>query len=144
MELLLLSNSTLPGKAWLEHALPLIAGQVKGRRKAVFIPFAGVTQSWDDYTAKVAAVMAAMAVSVTGIHSVDDPIAAIESTEMVIVGGGNTFQLLKECRSRGLLAADCRCRQTRGAVYRLECRFKPCLPDHSHHQRYADCRSAGI
>jgi peptidase E len=29
MELLLLSNSTLPGKAWLEHALPLIAGQVK-------------------------------------------------------------------------------------------------------------------
>ncbi|HAN4370955.1 TPA: dipeptidase PepE, partial [Escherichia coli] len=25
MELLLLSNSTLPGKAWLEHALPLIA-----------------------------------------------------------------------------------------------------------------------
>ncbi|PLK46816.1 dipeptidase PepE, partial [Klebsiella pneumoniae] len=26
MELLLLSNSTLPGKAWLEHALPLIAG----------------------------------------------------------------------------------------------------------------------
>ncbi|EFB4440268.1 TPA: dipeptidase PepE, partial [Escherichia coli] len=23
MELLLLSNSTLPGKAWLEHALPL-------------------------------------------------------------------------------------------------------------------------
>ena len=24
MELLLLSNSTLPGKAWLEHALPLI------------------------------------------------------------------------------------------------------------------------
>ncbi len=45
MELLLLSNSTLPGKARLEHALPLIAGQVKGRRKAVFIPFAGVTQS---------------------------------------------------------------------------------------------------
>ncbi len=36
MELLLLSNSTLPGKARLEHALPLIAGQVKGRRKAVY------------------------------------------------------------------------------------------------------------
>ncbi|HCK9012857.1 TPA: dipeptidase PepE, partial [Salmonella enterica subsp. enterica serovar Typhi] len=28
MELLLLSNSTLPGKAWLEHALPLIANQL--------------------------------------------------------------------------------------------------------------------
>ena len=48
MELLLLSNSTLPGKAWLEHALPLIAEQLQGRRSAVFIPFAGVTQTWDD------------------------------------------------------------------------------------------------
>ena len=55
MELLLLSNSTLPGKAWLEHALPLIAEQLQGRRSAVFIPFAGVTQTWDDYTAKTAA-----------------------------------------------------------------------------------------
>lgn len=50
MELLLLSNSTLPGKAWLEHALPLIAEQLQGRRSAVFIPFAGVTQTWDDYS----------------------------------------------------------------------------------------------
>lgn len=103
MELLLLSNSTLPGKAWLEHALPTIAGQLNGRRSAVFIPFAGVTQTWDDYTAKTAAVFGPMGVAVTGIHSVADPVSAIENTEIVIVGGGNTFQLLKECRERGLL-----------------------------------------
>ena len=101
MELLLLSNSTLPGKAWLEHALPLIAEQLQGRRSAVFIPFAGVTQTWDDYTAKTAAVLAPLGVSVTGIHSVVDPVAAIENAEIVIVGGGNTFQLLKQCRERG-------------------------------------------
>ncbi len=88
MELLLLSNSTLPGKAWMEHALPLIAGQVKGRRSAVFIPFAGVTQSWDDYTAKAAAVMAPMGVSVTGIHSVADPIAAIETPRWLSSAAG--------------------------------------------------------
>ncbi|MEM0757282.1 dipeptidase PepE, partial [Escherichia coli] len=35
MELLLLSNSTLPGKAWLEHALPQIVEQLKGGRSAV-------------------------------------------------------------------------------------------------------------
>ena len=104
MELLLLSNSTLPGKAWLEHALPTIAGQLNGRRSAVFIPFAGVTQTWDDYTAKTAAVFSPMGVTVTGIHSVADPVSAIENAEIVIVGGGNTFQLLKECRDRGLLA----------------------------------------
>ncbi|WP_411195326.1 dipeptidase PepE [Raoultella planticola] len=104
MELLLLSNSSLPGKAWLEHALPLIAGQLNGRRSAVFIPFAGVTQTWDDYTAKAAGVLAPLGVSVTGIHRVADPVAAIAAAEVVIVGGGNTFQLLKECRGLGLLA----------------------------------------
>lgn len=45
-----------------------------------------------------------MGVNVTGIHTVADPIAAIENAELVIVGGGNTFQLLKESRERGLLA----------------------------------------
>ena len=99
MELLLLSNSTLPGKAWMEHAMPLIASQLNGRRSAVFIPFAGVTQTWDEYTAKTAAVFAPLGVTVTGIHTVADPIAAIENA-----GGGNTFQLLKESRERGLLA----------------------------------------
>lgn len=116
MELLLLSNSSLPGKAWLEHALPLIAGQLNGRRSAVFIPFAGVTQTWDDYTAKAAAVLAPLGISVTGIHSVADPVAAIAAAEVVIVGGGNTFQLLKECRGRGLLAPIVDVVQ-RGALY---------------------------
>ncbi|OKT20839.1 dipeptidase E [Escherichia coli] len=82
----------------------LIAEQLQGRRSAVFIPFAGVTQTWDDYTEKTAAVLAPLGVSVTGIHSVVDPVAAIENAEIVIVGGGNTFQLLKQCRERGLLA----------------------------------------
>lgn len=103
MELLLLSNSTLPGKGWMEHALPMIADQLAGRRTAVFIPFAGVTQTWDDYTAKTAALFAPMGVSVTGIHRAADPVVTIQNAEVVIVGGGNTFQLLKECRTRGLL-----------------------------------------
>lgn len=116
MELLLLSNSSLPGKAWLEHALPVISGQLNGRRSAVFIPFAGVTQTWDDYTAKTAAVLAPLGVKVTGIHSVADPVTAINAAELVIVGGGNTFQLLKECRERGLLAPIVDV-VTRGALY---------------------------
>src|SRR5699024_12106321 len=110
MELLLLSNSTLPGKAWLEHALPLIAEQLQGRRSAVFIPFAGVTQTWDDYTAKTAAVLAPLGVSVTGIHSVVDPVAAIENAEIVIVGGGNTFQRSEEHTSELQSRFDIVCR----------------------------------
>ncbi|MCQ4942446.1 Type 1 glutamine amidotransferase-like domain-containing protein, partial [Escherichia coli] len=77
----------MPGKAWLEHALQLISEQLQGRRSAVFIPFAGVPQTWDDYTAKTAAVLDPLAVSVTGIHSVVDPDPEIENAEIVIVGG---------------------------------------------------------
>lgn len=111
----LLSNSTLPGKAWLEHALPLIANQLNGRRSAVFIPFAGVTQTWDEYTDKTAEVLAPLGVNVTGF--IVSPIRLRRlKAEIIIVGGGNTFQLLKESRERGLLApmAD---RVKRGALY---------------------------
>lgn len=70
----------------------------------MFIPFAGVTQTWDEYTDKTAEVLAPLGINVTGIHRVADPLAAIEKAEIIIVGGGNTFQLLKESRERGLLA----------------------------------------
>ncbi|XNN29023.1 dipeptidase PepE [Escherichia coli] len=83
MELLLLSNSTLPGKAWLEHALPLIAEQLQGRRSACVYPFAGVTHTWDNYTAKPAAV-SLRGCFCTGIHSVVDPVAAIENAEIIL------------------------------------------------------------
>lgn len=104
MELLLLSNSTLPGKARLEHALPLIAEQLQGRRSAVFIPFAGVTQTGMITQRKRLRFSLRWVFLSAGIHSVVDPVAAIENAEIVIVGGGNTFQLLKQCRERGLLA----------------------------------------
>lgn len=82
MELLLLSNSTLPGKAWLEHALPLIAEQLQGRRSAVFIPFAGVTQTWDDYTAKTAAVLASLGVSVTVFIALSIPLPRLKMRKL--------------------------------------------------------------
>ncbi|XNM66558.1 dipeptidase PepE [Escherichia coli] len=87
-----------------------------------------MTQTRDDYTAKTAAVFSPMGVTVTGIHSVADPASAIENAEIIIVGGGNTFQLLKECRERGLLAPISRCGEARSAVYRLERGANPACP----------------
>ncbi|MEO3740954.1 dipeptidase E [Kosakonia oryzendophytica] len=103
MDLLLLSNSVLPGSGYLEYALPLLKTQFGGRRKVVFIPFAGVTQSWDAYTDKVRLALAELDLSITGVHTVDDAPAAIAAADVVMVGGGNTFHLLKQCRERGLL-----------------------------------------
>lgn len=103
MELLLLSNSVLPGSGYLEFAVPVLQKQLAGRRKVLFVPFAGVTQSWDAYSDKVRMALASLNLEISAIHEVADPQAALAEAEIVMVGGGNTFNLLKECRARGLL-----------------------------------------
>lgn len=116
MQLLLLSNSTCPGKRYLEHAIGPIGDLLQGRRRALFIPFAGVIVDWDDYTDKVSQALEPLAVEVTGIHRTSDAGTAVANAEAIIIGGGNTFHLLKHCRDRGLLRAVHR-RVHEGAAY---------------------------
>lgn len=101
MELLLLSNSRSPDGGYLTHAQDLIRAVAAGRTRVLFVPFAGVTFSWDEYTAKVQAAVDSIGLVLTGAHVADEK--AVAAAELIMVGGGNTFQLLKECRSRGLL-----------------------------------------
>lgn len=101
MELLLLSNSRSPDGGYLTHASDLIRAAAGSRRTAFFVPFAGVTFSWDEYTAKVRAVVEPLGIELTGAHAAGAD--ALDAAELIIVGGGNTFQLLRECRRRGLL-----------------------------------------
>jgi dipeptidase E len=103
MELLLLSNSRMPDGRYLAHALDAIAALAHGRRRALFLPFAGVTIGWDEYAANVRDALAPLALDVVGAHRVADPRAAIADAEVVLVGGGNTFRLLAESRARGWL-----------------------------------------
>ncbi|MEX0966773.1 MAG: Type 1 glutamine amidotransferase-like domain-containing protein [Bacteroidia bacterium] len=73
MRLLLLSNSTNPGEdylGWPQHHLSTFLGN--SVRKILFIPYAGVTLNWDDYTSRVAAAFgSAGGDAVEGIHSCD-------------------------------------------------------------------------
>ncbi|ATA24277.1 dipeptidase E [Brenneria goodwinii] len=116
MNLLLLSNGTLPGKGYLEHALDPIQNITKNRKNALFIPFAGVTISWDDYTKKVQQALSTLDVAITPVHTTEDPQQAVRDADIIIVGGGNTFNLLKCCRERKLLTAI-RQRVQQGAAY---------------------------
>jgi dipeptidase E len=104
MNLLLLSNSRMPDGRYLVHALDAIAQAADGRQRAVFVPFAGTTIDWDDYTSNVRQALAPLALEIEGAHHLSDPVRAIGETGMVLVGGGNTFRLLAECRRRGWLA----------------------------------------
>jgi dipeptidase E len=103
MDLLLLSNSRSSDGSYLVHAIAEIAAIAAGRKRALFVPFAAVTVSWEAYTEQVQAVFAKAAVAIQSVSAVPDPLDAVTAAEMVVIGGGNTFQLLRECRRRGLL-----------------------------------------
>jgi len=100
MNLLLLSNSRNTGGAYLAHALEAFGALVDARRRAWFVPFAAVTVAWDDYTQMVQAALQPLGLTVTGAHRGSSP----GDHDVILVGGGNTFHLLRECRRRGLLA----------------------------------------
>jgi dipeptidase E len=89
--MLLLLSSSRTAAGYFTDYLPAIRAFTSGIRSAAFIPYAAVTLPWEEYRARVAEAL--------GIE-LD---AEIDDADLVVVGGGNTFQLLKECRARGLL-----------------------------------------
>jgi dipeptidase E len=101
--LLLLSNSRNPAGEYLVDALPALGSFVGKRRQALFFPFAGVTVAWDAYLSMVQNALDPLGLELTGAHQCTDLPAAIAQSELLLVGGGNTFQLLHEMRARGCL-----------------------------------------
>lgn len=106
MRLLLISNSASPGETYLEKPAEDIGAFLEGaKEQVVLIPFAAVTYSFDEYVEKVNKALAPQGIRVTGIHTAKDPIRTICQASAVIVGGGNTFQLLKMMQESGILNA---------------------------------------
>jgi dipeptidase E len=110
MRLLLLSNSQTEGLRYLEHASEHVRDFLAGvRPNAVFIPFAAVTKHYDDYVTQVQGAFGPLGVDVVGLHTAPDAVAAIRNASTIIVGGGNTWKLLRDVRLAGLLPVirDC-------------------------------------
>ncbi len=104
MKLLLLSNSTTYGYSYLEHAFEDIKNFFSNNvKKIAFIPYAGVTISWDDYTEKVSNVFTNLDYQIISIHT-GNPREIINSCDAIAVGGGNTFNLLKTCYENDLIS----------------------------------------
>lgn len=105
MRLLLISNSTNAGESYLDYPKHNIDNFLGKVRKVMFVPYAAVTFSFDDYQAKVAAVLNPLGIEVDSVHRHADHAAAIRSAEAIVVGGGNTFHLVKMMHDHGLMAA---------------------------------------
>jgi dipeptidase E len=104
MELLLISNSTNAGEAYLDYPKQNIK-QFLGEKinKVLFIPYAGVSFSFDDYAKKVQNRFDEIGYLVDSIHLHDDPVKAVEEAEAIVVGGGNTWHLTRMIHDQNLI-----------------------------------------
>jgi dipeptidase E len=118
MKLLLLSNSRTEGLGFLQHAADWLREFVPlSVKEVLFVPYAGVTKTHYDYVEEVAPVFAALGAGVNGIHRAHDPVDALRSAQAIVVGGGNTWNLLRELRAHRLVLPMLRQRVLAGVPY---------------------------
>ncbi|WP_285162828.1 dipeptidase PepE [Shewanella goraebulensis] len=96
MNALMLSSSREGNTAYLAHAIDYIKPLTTHAKKWVFIPYAGVSVDYDKYLAMVTEGLSPLNIEVSSIHQYSDPKQAIKDADGILVGGGNTFQLLNE------------------------------------------------
>jgi len=106
MRLLLISNSTNAGEAFLDYPKKNIQSFLGTNEvKALFIPYAAVTFSYDDYEKKVKERFKETGHDIVSIHRFSDPLRAVAEASAIVVGGGNTWMLLKCLQKNGLINA---------------------------------------
>lgn len=100
----MISNSTNAGEAYLDYPKNEIRNFL-GEKKVtgLFLPYAGVTMTFDAYAKKVKNRFNEIGHDIRSIHEYDDPVKAVKEAEAIIVGGGNTFHLIKMIRDNGLI-----------------------------------------
>lgn len=103
MQLLLLSNSTLPGKSYLGWPQKYLSSFLSNVKTVAFIPYAGITISYDAYTEAVCSALKGLDLQVENIDTVNDKLELINKCDCIMVGGGNTFKLLQKLQQYTLV-----------------------------------------
>lgn len=103
--LLLLSNgSELVGQNPTEFAHNSLRDFLGASvRRVLFVPFAAVIHSEDDYLARVRKNFGPLGYEAESLHRADDARAAVERADAIAVGGGNTFHLLRGLYRAGVV-----------------------------------------
>jgi dipeptidase E len=107
-ELLLLSSSRVAGGGYLQYARAAVAEFLDGRSTVHFVPFALADQA--GYTAQVTHDLAEYGVRVVGLDQLEprSVIDGVKAAEVLFVGGGNSFRLLKRLQELGVVEVVCR------------------------------------
>ena len=99
--ILLISNSTLYGRGYLDHVEEEIRNFLGAAKTVLFVPFALYDR--DAYAAQAGARFEAMGYTLESVHGIENPLPAIQRADAIFVGGGNTFRLLKALQDLDLL-----------------------------------------
>ena len=99
--LLLISNSTLHGGGYLDHAEARIRAILGAIPRVLFVPHA--LHDRDEYAARARARLGAMGYAVDSMNDAADPAAALMRATALFIGGGNTFRLLDCLHRMGLV-----------------------------------------
>jgi dipeptidase E len=99
--ILLISSSTVYGRGYLDHVEKQITSFLGDIEKVLFFPFALYDRN--AYAAKAKARFAALGYALESAHATSDARKAIEQTDAIFIGGGNTFRLLKALQDFELL-----------------------------------------
>jgi len=91
--ILLISNSTLYGSGYLDHAEGEIRSFLGAVKRVLFVPYALFDR--DKYAATAQQRVEKMGYELSSIHTATDPVQAVNDTDAIFIGGGNTFRLLK-------------------------------------------------
>lgn len=111
---LLISTSKTFGTGYLDHAEDEIRRVLDGVDRVLFVPWA--LHDHDAYATTARERFARWGVVLTSIHEVEDPVAAVNETPALFIGGGNTFRLLAALRAAGLVE-PIRARVAAGMIY---------------------------
>ena len=90
---LLISNSTLYGSGYLDHAAAEICDFLGNVKSVLFVPYALYDR--DAYAGIAQKRFEKLGLKLTSIHTASDPTRAIGDAEALFIGGGNNFRLLK-------------------------------------------------
>ena len=101
MRVLLISNSTLHRRGYLDHAENEIRDFLGPAKNILFFPFALYDR--DGYAGKAEARFAAMGYEMTSAHTATNPEKAVAGADAIFIGGGNTFRLVKALQDLGFI-----------------------------------------
>ena len=94
--MLLMSGSKYQNTPYLEHTKIWLKDFLgNSHKKIAFVPYAGVTRTFDEYETSVQHALADLDLEIISVHRAENHASIIEQADVIAIGGGNTYCLLK-------------------------------------------------